>query len=183
MKYMNALDVIILVLLGYFTVTGLFRGFVQEAFALGGLVLGVVAANKYHIAFLKAISGYIHNSDLANIAAYVIVFFAVAAAMTLAGKIVSRGVRLIFLGWLDRAFGLALGFLKGLIVACILILIVGVVAREDSALIKDSRLKPMLESLLFFVPDQLIDRLRIKKGSVPEFLKQDPSSQFKKFLS
>jgi membrane protein required for colicin V production len=180
---MNALDVIILVILGYFAFTGLSRGFVQESFALGGLILGVIAANRYHSPFRQILSGYIHNADIGSVAAYVLVFFAVAIAMTVLGKIVGRGVRLLFLNWLDRALGLVLGLMKGLIVACILVLVVGMVAREDSGFIRNSRLKPLVESLFFFVPDHFIDRLKTKKNSVEEHLKRGSPSKLKKALS
>ena len=180
---MNALDVIILAIVGYFTVSSVFRGFVQEAFALSGLILGVVAANRYHAYGGELLSAYIADTIITGIVSYVLVFFAVAVIMTLVGRILSRFVKLLFLNWLDRTLGMVLGLTKGLLVACMVTLTAGLVVQQDNDFVKNSRLKPGVESLFFFVPDHFVDRLKAKGVSVKGHLRQGPPSAVSKAIS
>jgi membrane protein required for colicin V production len=179
---MNILDIIILIILVYFAVRGLFRGFIQEVFALGGLILGVAAAARYHDYFTQILFRYIHNSDMASVAAYVLVFLVVAAAMAVMGRILSRFIRFLLLGWLDRPLGAAVGLMKGLIITCIVVLVVGMVAGEEKAFVRNSRLKPLVESFFFFVPKNMIDKLKAKRVSVQKHLEEDSPSRLKQIL-
>ena len=179
---MNILDIIIIIIFGYFALRGLFRGFVREAFALGGLIFGVAAAARYHDHVAQILFRYMHNSDIANVAAYVTVFLVVAIAMTVVGRILSRFVKLLLLGWLDRPLGMALGLMKGLIIACIVVLVVGLAAGEERAFVRNSRLKPMVESFFFFVPNYMVEKLQAKKVPVQKKLKWDSPSKTKEVL-
>jgi membrane protein required for colicin V production len=170
---MNILDIIILIILSYFGVRGLFRGFVREVFALGGLILGVAAAARYHDHVAQILFRYIHNSDMAGVAAYVTVFLVVAVAMAVMGRILSRFVRSLLLGWLDRPLGAAVGLVKGLIITCIVVLVVSLVAGEEKPFVRDSRLKPLVESFFFFVPENIIDTLKAKKVSLQKHVEED----------
>jgi membrane protein required for colicin V production len=170
---MNILDIIIIIIFLYFVVFGFFRGFVREAFALGGLIFGVAAAARYHDHVAQILFRYIHNSDAASIAAYVLTFIVVAIAMAVIGRILGRFVKLLLLSWLDRPLGAALGLMKGVIIACIVVLVVGLAVGEERPFVRNSRLKPVVESFFFFMPEHMMAKLKAKKVSLQKHLQRD----------
>ncbi|HOV39511.1 MAG TPA: CvpA family protein, partial [Spirochaetales bacterium] len=49
----NSLDVILGILFAFFSLRGLFRGFVEEFFSVGAVVLGLVGASLFGPTFAK----------------------------------------------------------------------------------------------------------------------------------
>ena len=172
---LNALDIIILCIIAFFAVFSLFRGFLREAFALGGIILGVIAANHYYAFLGKRLSGIIANTDIANAVAYVVIFLVVALVMVMVGRLLNRFVTFVLLKWLDKILGLAFGLAKGLIVVSVLVMVLEMALPQKSAFLAQSRLKPLVEALYSFVPDDILKKLKEKKKSVQEHIRKESS--------
>jgi membrane protein required for colicin V production len=172
---LNALDIIILCIIAFFAVFSLFRGFLREAFALGGIILGVIAANHYYASLSKRFSEIIANADIANAIAYVVIFIGVTMVMVLLGRLLSRFVTFVLLKWLDKILGLAFGLAKGLIVVFIVVMVLDMVLPQKSAFLAESRLKPLVETFYSFVPDDILKKLKEKKKSVKEYITKESS--------
>jgi membrane protein required for colicin V production len=156
-------------------VFSLFRGFFREAFALGGIILGVIAANHYYSLLGRRLSEVITNTDIASAVAYVVILLVVTLAMVLVGRLFSRFVKFVLLKWVDKILGLAFGLAKGLIVVSILVMVLEMALPEKSPFLAKSRLIPMIESLYSFVPDDILKKLKEKKKSVEKHIREKSS--------
>ncbi len=160
---MNGLDLIILAILAFFAITSFLKGFVREAFSLGGVILGVVAANNFYVQVGRVLNQMIARPELANIIAYVATFAVVAVVCNILGKFFDGFVKLVLLKWLDRLLGLTFGLVKGLIVVSILVLVLQMVLPQTSAFISKSELQPKIAALHVFLPSTVLEKIREKK--------------------
>ena len=56
---MNILDYIILGLLAFFVVKGIFRGFFREISSLLGIIFGIWIGNRYHLQIANFLKAYV----------------------------------------------------------------------------------------------------------------------------
>ena len=111
---MNWLDILILVSLAASVIGGLTTGIVRGAVNLAGLILGIFLAGRLYETLGGRFS-FIHNTDIANAVAFVVI---IAVAMILAGLVgglLRKIITGIMLGWLDHLLGAVLGLLIGAI--------------------------------------------------------------------
>ena len=156
---MNWLDVIFLLILIFTSVHGLFKGLIKEVASILGLVLGIIAANRYY-GFLAHRLGDMSIADpYAWIFAYLIIFTAVLAGVILLGKLLRTLLKIGMLGWVDKLAGGIFGFLKGALVICVIMLILTFVLHTDSPLLKKSGIAPFLtdfnQNLSAMIPDEV----------------------------
>ena len=119
---MNWLDIVIIVIVALFGLTGLWRGAIRTAFGIAGLVLGIILAGRYYGPFAALLSP--GGASWAEIAAYAIILIATMIVAGVIGWIVSRLVRITLLGWLDRLVGGILGVGIGLLLFAAMLAIV-----------------------------------------------------------
>ena len=105
---MNWLDLVIIVLLIIFTISGLASGFIRSAFALAGVVLGIVVASHF-----DNWATFISNVNTAHIVAFVIVLLVVIIIASIAGAVISKLISMVMLGWLDHLIGAVFGLIFG----------------------------------------------------------------------
>ncbi|HEX8668485.1 MAG TPA: CvpA family protein [Allosphingosinicella sp.] len=119
---MTALDVIVLLLVGWNLVRGAMRGFVCEVLSLAAWIVAIVFLRLLHGPVSGALEGAVGTRAGAAVLAFALVF----GVTFLAGKLVARrvggGVRRSVIGPLDRILGAGFGALKGLILATLLYL-------------------------------------------------------------
>ena len=178
-RHLNSLDIIILVILVGFGGFSLIRGFVREAFALGGIILGVFAANVFYDNLGEFLFNHVKSEDIANVLAYVIIFIGTAIVMALLGRILQKSIKLSLLKWPDRLLGFILGVAKGLIVVSILVMVLGKVLSQQSVFLTNSQLKPYVESIYTFVPDSLQQKFQDKKEEVQKFIQKKKEAKSK----
>jgi len=119
---MNWLDIVIIVIVALFGLTGLWRGAIRTAFGIAGLVVGIILAGRYYQPFAALLSP--GGAIWAGIAAYAIILIATMIVAGVIGWIVSRLVHITLLGWLDRLVGGILGVGIGLLLVAALLAIV-----------------------------------------------------------
>jgi len=109
---MNWLDILILISLAVSVFGGLATGIVRGVTNLAGLMLGIFLAGKFY-ENVGARFGFIHNTDIANTVAFVIIIVVAMILAGLVGKLLHKLVSGIMLGWLDHLGGGILGLLIG----------------------------------------------------------------------
>jgi membrane protein required for colicin V production len=116
----NWVDLILLCVFALFGLRGFFRGFFREFFSLAGLVAGFAAAVAYDEEFTRLLAQHWKTSSLLlHGVAFVAIFFAVYFLLNLAGWLLHRSEKLLFLKTLNRAGGIALGAGKGVALAAV----------------------------------------------------------------
>ena len=119
---MTALDVLILGIFLFFTVRGIWRGFINDLAGLLALVLGYLFAGRLAVVVEPFLSAFIDNEGLMRGVAYYLSLFGIYLAVVLLGKIATRLSKLILLGWLNRLLGALTGMAKGVLVAALVAL-------------------------------------------------------------
>lgn len=110
----NIVDLLLLVSLFLFGLRGYFKGFFRETLALAGLLVGFIAAVRYNQAVATIVEKHWEVSPLVlKGALFVAIFFLVYFLFNLVGWFLHRSEKVLFLRTLNRAGGIAMGFVKG----------------------------------------------------------------------
>jgi membrane protein required for colicin V production len=157
---LNPLDWLLTIVLVYSIVRAVLRGFFREAFALGGLILGFLLACWYFQNVAARLGGLLSSPQMA---AFLLILFAVMIVATLIGRLLRRSVSAVGLGFVDRMFGGLFGMVRGLLLGVSLLLAIAVFL-PSSAWLKTSVLAPYFlrvdHAVSFVMPDDLKQRLR-----------------------
>ena len=116
-------DIVISLILVFFTFNGFRHGFIEEMGRLISLVGGFILASKFHN-LLVPLLPYIDGETLRVTVAYLGVFVVSVIVITMIAKILQKFIELVLLGWLNRLLGLLLGLLKGFLIISLLIFII-----------------------------------------------------------
>ncbi len=139
---MNPFDILIIVILGYSLVRGLFRGLVKEVSSIIGVLGGFYAAYTYYSVLAGLLSGLIHDTAYLNILSFLIIFCGVLIIVGVLGVIIKYLLNIAFLGWVDRFGGVVFGVLKGILIVSILFITLTAFLPKGTAFIKNSELAP-----------------------------------------
>ena len=141
---MNPFDILIVVILGYCLVRGLFRGLVKELSSIIGVLGGFYAAYSYYTVVAQWLSRLISNTAYLHILSFLIIFCFVLIIINILGIIIKYLLDIAFLGWVDRIFGVIFGFSKGVLIVSILFIILTTFLPKGAPVIKDSLLAPQV---------------------------------------
>lgn len=169
---MNTLDIIILAIIGLFTVLGFFTGFIRGVSSLVGIAAGIVAGNLFHASGAGMLSPFIASPEAANVVAYALILIITMAVVALAARVLERVINLMFLGWLNRLLGLVLGFAKGGVLAALFLLLLTLILPPHHEFIAKSLLRPYFEYAYAVVPDNFRQQLVEKKEAIESYLKE-----------
>ena len=143
----NTLDVIIIVLVAVPGVRGLYRGLLEEAASLAGVILGVILANKYYYDVAPLVEKIFHDPKVVGIIAYALVFACTVVVVTVCGKLLHKVLSITFVGWLDHLAGGLLGASVGLVLSCLAYMVINHFSPE-AEMLRNSQLVPHLEKLV-----------------------------------
>jgi len=139
---MNPFDIIIIVILGYSLVRGVFRGLVKEVSSIVGVLGGFYAAFTYYTMLAKLLSGLIKEPAYLNILSFLIIFCSVLIIVGVLGIIIKYLLNIAFLGWVDRIGGIGFGLVKGVLIVSILFISLTAFLPKGSPFLKNSMLAP-----------------------------------------
>jgi membrane protein required for colicin V production len=121
---MHVFDIITAALALLFVIVGLYRGFVEEALRLIGIVaafftgLALYRVMATHLTFLKL------SGAVLSVVSFLIIFCAALLVIILLGMLVKKIIHLTVLGWVDRLCGGVLGFLKAFFLVWIAVTVI-----------------------------------------------------------
>jgi membrane protein required for colicin V production len=136
-----------------------FRGFLREAISLCSWVLAIVLALKLS----SFISHHVFSWISSDTTAYVAAFISTVIVVLLLGSVITKLAKSIAtitgFGIFDRVLGVLFGFLRGVLVTTLMIMLVNVTAFSSSHWFEDSAMKVALNTpekwMQNFVPDEL----------------------------
>jgi membrane protein required for colicin V production len=139
---MNPFDILIIVILGYSLIRGLFRGLVKEISSVIGVFGGFYAAYTYYMLVADLLSGLIQDVSYLNILSFMIIFCSVLIVVSVLGIIIKYLLNIAFLGWVDRIGGVIFGMAKGILIVSVIFISLTAFLPKGSAFIKNSVLAP-----------------------------------------
>lgn len=138
---MNWIDIVIIIFLIISVISGMVQGLIRAVLSIIGLIVGIILAGKYYGQLGNTLT-FIHNSNAADIVAFIIILLAVMAIAALIAFLFRSIIRAIMLGWIDRIGGAVLGLLLGMLSISAVLAIT--VKLTNSSLITDSALSGFL---------------------------------------
>jgi len=139
---MNPLDMIIISVLCFCLVRGFFRGLVKELSSIIGVFAGFYAAYTYYSVLAGYMSKWISGFQHTNIICFLIIFLTVFITISILGLFLKYILNISFLGWADRICGTCFGFIKGILVVSVLLLVLTTFLKQNGSFIKKSVLSP-----------------------------------------
>jgi len=173
---MNVFDgVLVIITLGCGLV-GLFKGLTRTVFSLGSVAAALWLAPRFSEPVGRFLERYWNSEEGTQVLGFVISFLVVAAAVVLAGKLLSALVRKLELGWVDRLAGVLLGVFVGLLAGGMLVYLVGVGIDPGSSFWKDSRMKgyfvSAFQATIRAIPSEFEKRWQEKKERIEKELRE-----------
>ncbi|PLX81594.1 MAG: colicin V production protein [Desulfuromonas sp.] len=119
---MNWIDIAILVVLAGFLLKGLLRGLLKEVCALLGLLLGGFLAFRYNGPLAETLMQTGDwPSSVCVVIAFLVLFLACILFFAVLGYLLSRFVKLLFLGGLNRVAGGFFGLAQAVLVLALVL--------------------------------------------------------------
>jgi membrane protein required for colicin V production len=155
---MNLLDLLILIPIVWGCIRGFSKGLIIELATLAGMVLGIIAAYYFSERVSDFFSGYftIGPSSM-KILSYVLIFLAVLLISWIIGKIITKLVDMVMLGWLNKLLGAIFGLLKGVLVSAIIVLAIVYFDKNEKLITRQAKEKSMFfRALSAIIPDYIL---------------------------
>ncbi len=122
---MTEVDIVIFVVLGLFTVFGLYWGLIRQVLSVVGLIVGFMLAGQYGTEVAIWLGSLISDPNLAQALGFLAVLLLVSGTASLIASLLHTMAGLVFLGWIDHLLGAILGLAQGIIaVTAVLIVLV-----------------------------------------------------------
>jgi len=142
---MNILDYIILGLITFFVIKGVFRGVFREISSLAGIIFGIWIGNHYYPQMANLLKVYIPLEKSLPLISFFILFIVVVILFNLSGIFLHHLFKKLFITWLDRSLGLGLALIKGIIISYLLILLLAIYMPSTSRLLTESKAAPLVK--------------------------------------
>ncbi len=162
---MNPLDITIIIILGYCVTRGLFRGLIKELTAIIALFIGFHAAYNYYPLLSKQLAVWAPNFQYLKITSFLIIFFVVVIIVNLIGMIIKYIINFVFLGWIDKIFGVIFGVLKAGLLIVILAAVITAFIPKGSIFVSESLIFPHIsiasKQLIKLIPENMKSNLEV----------------------
>lgn len=144
---MNPFDVLIVTILTYGLIRGIFRGLVREISSIVGVLGGFYAAYTYYPHVARWISPWISNQAYLNILSYMTIFSVVVVIVGMLAVVIKYLLNIAYLGWVDRVCGALFGVLKGVLVIAVLFIVLTAFLPKGTPFIKNATLSPYVATV------------------------------------
>lgn len=139
---MNSFDIIVIVILSFCVIRGVFRGLIKELSSIIGVLGGYYFAYSYYMVLAKPLSRWISSPSYLNILSFLIIFSVVLILISILGVIIKYILKIAYLGWVDRICGAGFGITKGILIVSVLLITLTAFLPRNAAVIKNSFLAP-----------------------------------------
>ncbi len=171
---MNLLDLAILIIVVLIAVRGFYRGIIQEAATLLGIIASFFLAFYYYNDLAHFLFRFTQNY---LVTLYFFSFFLLLALSFFLfrafGLLIKKITQLTLFGWVDRALGGLFGLIKGIVVVFFLVTLLALLLPKQHSLINHSRLFPWVISLTdriaLLVPGKITEDFARKKKELREY--------------
>lgn len=125
---MTLFDYFAIAIVGISMLLGLMRGAVKEVFSLASWVIAFIVAKLFSVQFAAVLESALTNSSLRLLTAFIILFIFTLIVMSLISLLIATAIKKIGLGPLDRLLGTIIGFMRGVVIMLILVVLGGMTA-------------------------------------------------------
>lgn len=120
---LTILDFIFIVLIAFFALSALIRGFINEVFGKVSVFLAIGASVLFSPKFEVFVHQSIQNEIVSKVVSYILIFIVFFLAIKIVQSILSKIFSCSILKSLDRVMGFALGLLEGIVVVALIVMV------------------------------------------------------------
>ncbi len=165
MDVINYLDFILLSILAYCIIRGIFRGLIKELSAIIGVFGGLYAAYSYYLYIAELLSRWIKSISYQNIISFLLIFCIIFVGINLLGTFIKYTLKVMHLGRVDKISGSLFGLLKGVLISAVLLIALIAFLPKNSSTVTESRLSPCIivvsKGMIKFVTKHIQERFSI----------------------
>jgi membrane protein required for colicin V production len=158
------LDYILLVIIAVSALLSLWRGFVMEAISLVSWILALWVAVIFFQDLAELMKDWIVTASIRNVAAFAALFVGTALVGGLVNFLAGQLVAKTGLTATDRALGMVFGFVRGVVIVAVLVLLAGLTALPQDPWWREALLlghfQDMALWLSSFLPDHIAENIR-----------------------
>ena len=137
---MQTIDIIIAVLLVVGLFCGLRDGLVKQIASLAGLVCGLLLGRAFYVPVGEWLAKtFSFSAEAAHVAAFILILVVVPLLFSLVGWLVSKLLKAICLGWINRLLGGLVGVLKFALLAGVIITGIELLDKHSSLVAKGKK--------------------------------------------
>nr|PZN01641.1 MAG: colicin V production protein [Pseudomonadota bacterium] len=167
---MTWVDYAVIAVLGVSALLGIWRGFIREVLALAGWIAAGVIAVMFAPEGAALLPQDFATPLVRHLLAAALVFVLVLVVAGLAGLLLSKLVRAVGLGALDRTLGGVFGFVRGALIVLVAVLLVGVTSLPREPAWREAQLRGPLETAAIaaraYLPEAIAERIRYDEPEV-----------------
>lgn len=156
---MSWLDIVWLIIIFLFVMRGVVRGLFREAFGLGGIFIGLIAAiNRYEVLGNIIASEFTSISPrAAKLTSFAAIFIGVALLGGLLGIVFHKACKYSLVKGVDQGGGLFLGLIEGSLICSIVLILLTIspFSENTNKWMRGSTLSPYLMKVGPFVYDNI----------------------------
>ncbi len=163
---MTAFDHAVLAMLALSVLLGIWRGLASEVLALAAWVVAILAGRALAPQMAPVFAEWLAEPVLRYAAAFGVIVVLVLAAAAIARLLLSKLLRVIGLGPLDRFLGGVFGVVRGAVIVMLFVLLGGMTTLPQEDWWRQAALAPPLETAALaskpWLPPQVAKRIRYR---------------------
>ena len=168
---MNIIDVVAFIILTYGVLRGLNKGFIIEISGILAFALGLIGAFKFSNLGSKIFSNLIDwNPKAIQLVCFIALFLIITYLISLMAKMITKTLKFIALGWLNRIFGALFGFIKWSVIISALFIVINeintLVTVFPDSIFENSKIYPFLADFGSFLFDWVTESKVIEENQI-----------------
>jgi membrane protein required for colicin V production len=161
---MNGLDFVVIGILLFSLLVGLWRGLIYEVLSLLGWPIAIVLSKLSAASIAPLLP--ITQEEMRVTVAYALVFIAVLIVWAIVARLMAKLLKAIGSDWADRAMGGLFGVLRGGLVVLVLVWLAGLTHVPEQAFWRGSLTGKTLEDIAIltkaWLPDSMAQRIHYR---------------------
>jgi membrane protein required for colicin V production len=153
-------DIAIIVIIGLSVLTGLFRGFIKELVSLCVWVIAIWLGMNYSSQLDPLLQSYIKESSIRSAVSFIIILFGTLFVGGIVNALLSFILKRAGLSGTDRTLGMGFGFLRGVFIVSLIILVMQMTSVPYQSYAEHSSLFPRFTPLVSLLKAHLPDLVK-----------------------
>jgi len=164
---MNGLDFVVIGILSFSMLLGLWRGLLYEVLSLLGWPIAIILSKLSAASVAPLIP--LAQEEMRVMAAYALVFIAALIVWGIVARLIAKMLKAIGSDWADRAMGGLFGVMRGVLVVLVLVWLAGLTHVPEQPFWRGSQTGKTLEDVALltkvWLPDSIARRIHYRTRS------------------
>ena len=163
---MSYLDIFLIIVIGWGAYNGFLKGLIQELASILGIIFGIYLAKNYY-SFLdqKLYLLFESEANYLSLISAIIIFLLTIMIFKIVASFLTKFLKLIALGLLNKIIGAIFGVLKSLLILCVIIFVFSKINNVVNIIEKDKLQESFIYTEIERINKLIIEKNYTEKGS------------------